>query len=127
MVAKQRTHSTERKRRVVQEYLAGDTLHELARRHNLPRNLIRIWVDGHLVPGESGNLGRIAALDDIAALAHTIDECEIRIEAIERLVASRASEFGTPGKTRPQGQEPGDASAPDVTGPPDPPPPEDSG
>ena len=47
-MAKHRTHSTHSiafKRQVVQEYLAGETLHGLARRHDLSRTLIRIWVD----------------------------------------------------------------------------------
>ena len=39
-----RTHSIAFKRQVVQEYLAGETLHGLARRHELSRTLIRIWV-----------------------------------------------------------------------------------
>ena len=44
-MAKHRTHSIAFKRQVVQEYLAGETLHGLARRHELSRTLIRIWVD----------------------------------------------------------------------------------
>ena len=43
-MAKHRTHSIEFKRQVAQEYLAGETLHGLAKRHDLSRNLIRIWV-----------------------------------------------------------------------------------
>ena len=43
-MAKHRTHSTEFKRQVAQEFLAGETLHGLAKRHDLSRNLIRIWV-----------------------------------------------------------------------------------
>lgn len=38
------THSIEFKRQVAQDYLAGETLHSLARRHDLSRNLIRIWI-----------------------------------------------------------------------------------
>ena len=36
--------SIEFKRQVVQEYLAGETLHGLAKRHGISRNLVRIWV-----------------------------------------------------------------------------------
>jgi transposase-like protein len=43
-MAKHRTFSIEFKRQVAQEYIAGETLHALAKRHDLPRNLIRIWV-----------------------------------------------------------------------------------
>jgi len=43
-MAKHRTHSIEFKRQVVQEFLGGETLHGLAKRHDISRNLIRIWV-----------------------------------------------------------------------------------
>ena len=43
-MAKHRTHSLEFKRQVAQEFLAGETLHSLAKRYDLSRNLIRIWV-----------------------------------------------------------------------------------
>ena len=39
-----RTHSLEFKRQVAHDYVAGETLHSLAKRHDLSRNLIRIWV-----------------------------------------------------------------------------------
>ncbi|HEX5845798.1 MAG TPA: helix-turn-helix domain-containing protein, partial [Rhodoplanes sp.] len=32
------------KRQVVQEFIAGETLHGLAKRHDISRNLIRVWV-----------------------------------------------------------------------------------
>ena len=65
-MAKHRTHSMAFKRQVVQEYLAGETLHGLARRHDLSRNLIRIWVDKY----EAG------AFDEDAEAANTIQEYE---------------------------------------------------
>ena len=43
-MAKHRSYSIEFKRRVAQEFLGGETLHGLARRHLVSRNLIRIWV-----------------------------------------------------------------------------------
>src|SRR5215510_3499444 len=43
-MAKHHTYSIEFKRQVAQEYIAGETLHTLAKRHDLSRNLIRIWV-----------------------------------------------------------------------------------
>ena len=43
-MVRHRSHSIEFKRQVVQDYLAGETLHSLARRHDLSRNLIRIWI-----------------------------------------------------------------------------------
>src|ERR1700722_18920130 len=43
-MAKHRTHSIEFKRQVAQEFLAGETLYGLAKRHDICRNLIRVWV-----------------------------------------------------------------------------------
>lgn len=45
MPRRHRSHSAEFKRQVVAEYHAGETLHALSRRHDLSRNLIRIWVE----------------------------------------------------------------------------------
>ena len=44
-MARYRSHSIEFKRQIAQEYLAGETLHGLAKRHDISRNLIRIWVE----------------------------------------------------------------------------------
>jgi transposase len=43
-VRKHRSYPIEFKRQVAQEYLAGETLHRLAKRHEVSRNLVRIWV-----------------------------------------------------------------------------------
>ena len=43
-MAKHRTHSIEFKRQVAQDFIAGETLHGLAKRHDISRNLIRIWL-----------------------------------------------------------------------------------
>ena len=45
-MAKHRSHSIEFKRQIAQEFIAGETLHGLAKRHDVSRNLIRIWVTG---------------------------------------------------------------------------------
>ena len=39
MARQQRSHSIEFKRQVVQEYIAGETLYGLAKRHDLSRQL----------------------------------------------------------------------------------------
>jgi transposase len=44
-MAKHRSHSVDFKRQVAQEFLAGKTLHGLAKRHDISRNLIRVWLD----------------------------------------------------------------------------------
>lgn len=82
-MVRHRTHSIEFKRRVVQEYLAGETLHSLGRQHDLSRNLIRIWIEKF----EAG------AFDDDHATADTIQTYEARIAALERLVGRQALEI----------------------------------
>ncbi len=82
-MARHRSHSVEFKRQVVQEFLAGETLHGLAKRHDISRNLIRIWVEKY----EAG------AFDDDAKAADLIQAYEARIAALERLVGKQALEL----------------------------------
>ena len=82
-MAKHRSHSIEFKRQVAQEFLAGETLHGLAKRHDISRNLIRVWVQKF----EAG------AFDEDAAAADMIQEYEARIAALERLVGRQALEL----------------------------------
>ena len=58
-------------------------LHGLAKRHDVSRNLIRIWVRKY----EEG------AFDDDAQAADLIQEYEARIAALERLVGKQALEL----------------------------------
>ena len=44
MARQHRSHSVAFKRQVAEEFLAGENLHGLAKRHDVSRNLIRIWV-----------------------------------------------------------------------------------
>jgi transposase len=78
-MAKHRTHSIEFKRQVAQEFLAGETLHGLAKRHDICRNLTRVWVQKY----EAG------AFDEDAAAADLLQQYEARIAALERLAASK--------------------------------------
>ena len=43
-MTKHRSHSVAFKRQVAQEFIAGETLHALSKRHDISRQLIRIWV-----------------------------------------------------------------------------------
>ena len=56
-MAKHRTHCIEFKRQIAQEFLAGETLHGLAKRHDICRNLIRVWVQKY----EAGDFDEDAA------------------------------------------------------------------
>ena len=78
-----RSHSIDFKRQVVAEYHAGETLHALGRRHDLSRNLIRIWVE----KAEAG------ALDQDMASAELLSEYDAQIAALERLVGRQALEI----------------------------------
>lgn len=80
---KHRSHSIEFKRQVAQEFIAGETLHGLAQRHDLSRNLIRIWVAKY----EAG------AFDEDAGAADLLQEYEARIAALERMVGRQALEL----------------------------------
>lgn len=82
-MAQHRTHSTEFKRQVAQEYLAGETLHALAKRHDLSRNLIRVWVAKY----EAG------AFEDEFRAADLLQEYEAKIAALERMVGRQALEL----------------------------------
>src|SRR5215813_6761337 len=81
-MAKQRTHSIEFKRQVVQDYLGGETLYGLAKRHEISRTLIRVWLAKH----EAG------VLDSDTAAADMLADYEARIAALERLVGKLALE-----------------------------------
>jgi transposase len=82
-MAKHRTHSIEFKRRVAQDFIAGETLHALASRHDISRNLIRIWVRKF----EAG------AFDDEAQSADLLQDYEAKIAALERMVGRQALEI----------------------------------
>ena len=82
-MANHRTHSSEFKRQVAQEYLAGETLHGLSKRHDLSRNLIRIWVEKYQAGG----------LDEDSVAADLLQSYEARIAALERLVGKQALEL----------------------------------
>src|ERR1700748_1669925 len=82
-MAKYRSHSIEFKRQIAQELLAGDTLHGLEKRHDISRNLIRVWVERH----------QAGAFDEDAAAADLLQQYEARIAALEPLVGKQALEL----------------------------------
>ena len=71
-MAKRRSHSVEFKRQVA-----------LAKRHDISRNLIRIWVARY----EAG------AFDEDTQAADLLQEYEAKIAALERLVGRQAREI----------------------------------
>ena len=79
-MARHRSHSIEFKRQIAQELLAGETLHGLAKRHDISRNLIRVWVKKL----ETG------AFDEDARAADLLQEDAAKITALERMVGRKA-------------------------------------
>src|SRR5438034_10258540 len=78
-----RSHSIEFKRQVAQEFIACETLHGLAKRHDISRNLVRLWVARF----------KAGAYGDDARAADLIQEYEARIAALERMVGRQALEI----------------------------------
>ena len=83
MARQQRSHSIEFKRQVAREFVAGETLYGLAKRYDLSRQLIRVWVEKY----ETG------ALDEDAQAADLLKEYEGKIAALERMVGRQAVEI----------------------------------
>src|SRR6516162_9022528 len=82
-MARQRFHSIEFKRQVAQEFIAGESLYALSKRHDISRQLIRVWVQKY----EAG------ALDEDAQAADLLQEYEAKIAALERMVGRQALEI----------------------------------
>jgi len=70
-MARQRSHSIEFKRQVAQEFIAGESLYALSKRHDISRQLVRVWVQKY----EAG------ALDEDAQAADLLQEYEAKIAA----------------------------------------------
>ncbi|MFH1341687.1 MAG: transposase [Pseudomonadota bacterium] len=104
-MVRHRTHSIEFKRRVVQDYLAGETLLSLGRRYDLSRNLIRIWIQKF----EAGTS------DDEATAADTIQT--YGQAALERLVGRQALEIEFLKGAQKHGQWPKSATTSVIAGP----------
>ena len=82
-MARQRSHSIAFKRQVAQEFIAGESLYALSKRHDISRQLIRVWVERY----EAG------ALDEDAQAADLLQEYEAKIAALERMVGRQALEI----------------------------------
>jgi len=79
-MTKHRSHSAVFKRQIAQEFIGGGTLHGLSKRHDVSRQLIRIWVGKY----ESG------AIDEDVQAADLLQEYEAKSAALERMVGRTA-------------------------------------
>jgi hypothetical protein len=84
-MTKHRSHSAAFKRQVAEEFIAGETLHALSKRHDISRQLIRIWVDKYYAWRYLKN-GRLEADSDDDPIYNDITNSKIlgRIQVSER-------------------------------------------
>ena len=106
-MAQHRSHSVAFKRQVAQEFIGGETLHALSRRHDISRQLIRIWVGKF----EAG------ALDDDVQAADLLQEYEAKIAVLERMVGRQALEIEMLKGALKHAPRPRSANASVITGP----------
>jgi hypothetical protein len=92
-MTKHRSHSVAFKRQVAEEFLAGETLHPLSKRHDISRQLIRIWVGSIRWPsstkGCGGAWGGGAARDQRSVIS-AVTSSNTNAPNIMIVVASRA-------------------------------------
>ena len=81
-MARNRTYSIDFKRLAL-EFLGGEALLRLSKRHDVSRNLIRIWVEKY----EAGEF------DEEVEAADLLQEYKAKIAALERLVGRQALEI----------------------------------
>ena len=107
-MAKHRVHSIEFKRRVAAEYAAGGTLYRVARRHDICRNLIRVWV------AKAG----AGEFDEETEASNLLSAYEAKIAALEKLVGRQALELEFLREALKQGRSTRSASTSVIAGPP---------
>lgn len=90
-MARCRVYSIEFKKQFVQEYLGGESPYGLSKRHQISRNLIRVWIAKY----EAGEF------DDDQAATAMLAEYEARIALLERKVGQLALENDLLKKTLP--------------------------
>jgi transposase-like protein len=82
-MAQHRSYPIAFKRQIAQDFLSGKvSLHGLAKRNDICRNLIRVWVEKY----ERGEF------DDDAEAANLLAQYQARIAALERMVGRLALE-----------------------------------
>ena len=87
-MARYRTYTIEFKRRVVEEHLAGVGLTELARRHDISRELLRTWVKkyeaGEFAGDGPAEPDRQAYEAKIAGLERKVGQPTMELDLLER-------------------------------------------
>jgi len=82
-MARHRTYSIEFERYVALEFLGGEALLRLSKRHDITRNLIRLWVAKY----------EADEFDEQIEAADLLREYQVKIVALKRLVGGQALEI----------------------------------
>ena len=106
-MTKRRSPRAAFRRQVTGEFVVSETLHALSKRHDISRQLIRIWVGKF----EAG------ALDDDVQAADLLQEYEAKIAALERMVGRQALEIEMLKGALKQAPRPKNGTTSVVTGP----------
>ena len=107
-MARHRIYPIAFKRQIAQEFLSGEvSLHGLAKRNDICRNLIRVWVEKY----ERGEF------DGEAEAANLLEQYEARIAALERMVGRLALENDLLKKASRTSRLPRDGGPSMITGP----------
>ena len=100
-MARYRTYTIEFKRQVAEEHLSGGTsLNQLARRHDISRELPRLWVKKHEAgefasDGPTGS-GRRACEAKIAGLERKVGQLTMELDLLTRGLSSARRARGAP-------------------------------
>jgi transposase len=101
-MARYRTYTVEFKRQIVEEHLGGGTsLNQLARRHDISRELLRTWVKKHeageFASGASPRADRRAYEAKIAGLERKVGQLTMELDLLKKGLRSarRASGAST--------------------------------
>ena len=100
-MARYRTYTVEFKRRLAEEHLSGGAaLSELARRHDISRELLRIWVKkyeaGELASDGPNRPDRRAYEATIAGLERKVGQLTMELDLLKKgLISARRARGGT--------------------------------
>ena len=118
-MARYRTYTVEFKRQVAEEHLSGGTsLNQLARRHDLSRELLRIWVKKHEAGEFAGDgptqADRRAYEAKIAGLERKVGQLTMELDLLKKGLASarrrRDANSSVVSGPKPAASEPGAGS-----------------
>jgi transposase len=118
-MARYRTYTVEFKRQLVEEHLGGGIgLSELARRHDISRELLRVWVRKHeageLAGGRATTPDRRAYEAKIAGLERKVGQLTMELDLLKRGLRSARRVSGAPSSVvsgpKPAASGPGAAS-----------------